>query len=98
AAVYQRTLRGFSPDAMELLVQYPWPGNARELQNTVERAVLLCAGEVIGADHLPELEAAAASGAYGFAASMREEKRSRIQQALDEAGGNQAAAARRLGI
>jgi len=45
-----RTANRFSPEAMELLMSYEWPGNVRELQNLCERAVVLCAGDVIGAD------------------------------------------------
>jgi Nif-specific regulatory protein len=37
-----------SPAAVTALVNYPWPGNVRELQNTIERAVILCAGETLG--------------------------------------------------
>jgi DNA-binding NtrC family response regulator len=43
-----------SPQALELLQRYTWPGNLRELRNVVERALLLCAGDVITPEHLPE--------------------------------------------
>ena len=43
-----------SPDAMACLVNYDWPGNVRELENAMERAVVLCASEVIGLEDLPE--------------------------------------------
>ncbi|MBZ5564816.1 MAG: sigma-54 dependent transcriptional regulator [Acidobacteriia bacterium] len=43
-----------SPDAMELLEQYPWPGNVRELRNVVEHAVVLCEGSAIRVRDLPE--------------------------------------------
>jgi formate hydrogenlyase transcriptional activator len=42
-----KRIRGVSPTAMEALVAYPWPGNIRELQNLVERAVILSRGEVL---------------------------------------------------
>src|SRR5204862_7325420 len=42
-----------SPDALELLMSYPWPGNIRELRNVAERAVLLCNGGPIRPEHLP---------------------------------------------
>jgi len=41
--------------SLELLKSYSWPGNARELQNIIERAVLLCAGDTIKSEHLPRL-------------------------------------------
>ena len=42
-----------SPDALALLERYPWPGNVRELRNVVERAVVLCAGDTLLPEHLP---------------------------------------------
>jgi two-component system response regulator AtoC len=44
---------GISMDALALLRAYAWPGNVRELRNVMERAVLLCAGDEIGLEHLP---------------------------------------------
>jgi len=46
-------LTGVHPQAMEVLRAYDWPGNIRELKNAVERAVILCDGELITRDHLP---------------------------------------------
>jgi DNA-binding NtrC family response regulator len=43
-----------SEEALHLLMHYEWPGNIRELRNTMERAVLLCSGPTIGTEHLPE--------------------------------------------
>ncbi|WP_204251568.1 sigma 54-interacting transcriptional regulator, partial [Escherichia coli] len=37
----RKTVKGFTPQAMDLLIHYPWPGNIRELENAVERAVVL---------------------------------------------------------
>ena len=52
---YQRKIRGLSPGVVELLMNYDYPGNVRELQNVVERAVLLCEPDgFILPDHLPE--------------------------------------------
>ncbi len=48
-----RPLGGFSADAEQALRAYPWPGNLRELRNTLERAVILCQGDTITADDLP---------------------------------------------
>ncbi len=47
-----RKIRGFSPEAMDLLVNYRWPGNVRELKNVIERAVVLCRGSEVGPDDL----------------------------------------------
>jgi len=45
---------GITDDAMEYLERYPWPGNIRELENTIERAVLLSKSQFIGPDDLPD--------------------------------------------
>jgi DNA-binding NtrC family response regulator len=42
------------PDALDLLTEYDWAGNVRELENVIERAVVLCSGDKIGADLIPE--------------------------------------------
>ncbi len=47
-----RKLRGFTPQAMELMRKYRWPGNVRELKNVVERAVVLARGEFVEHDDL----------------------------------------------
>jgi len=48
-----RKIKGFTPEAEELLRQYPWPGNLRELYNSIERSVILSSGEYVGASDLP---------------------------------------------
>ena len=50
----RRCFTGFTNEALEMLQRYPWPGNVRELRNAVERAAILCRGEVIGVEHLTE--------------------------------------------
>ena len=97
----------FSPDALARLERYGWPGNVRELRNVVERAVLLCADDVITLEHLPGLKEAAtpppvAGGDAPRTESLREElamlERKRILDALAQCGGNQTRAAKQLGI
>jgi sigma-54-dependent transcriptional regulator len=54
ATQYQKTVRGFTPRALDSLLSYDFPGNIRELQNIVERAVLLCDdGGSIALEHIP---------------------------------------------
>jgi two-component system response regulator PilR (NtrC family) len=48
-----RNVRGVAPEAMATLEQYHWPGNIRELENVVERAIVLGSGELLEADALP---------------------------------------------
>jgi two-component system response regulator AtoC len=94
------------PETMAWLKEYQWPGNIRELQNTIERAVLLCSGDVIGLEQLPTKEVGAAApagagagtGGYPTAGGDGDPERQRIIDALEECAGNQTRAARMLGI
>jgi NtrC-family two-component system response regulator AlgB len=49
-----KVFRGFSEEAARALRNYSWPGNIRELRNVIERAAILCAGDIIGCEHLPQ--------------------------------------------
>ncbi|MCP4670178.1 MAG: PAS domain S-box protein [Desulfobacula sp.] len=49
-----KNILGFTPEAMRLMVSYSWPGNIRELRNTVEYAFVLARGKSIGLEHLPD--------------------------------------------
>jgi two-component system response regulator AtoC len=92
------------PPIFALLEAYAWPGNIRELKNMIERAVLLCAGSVIGPEHLPleKLTPASATTSTqprfetGEIAGPTE--RERIMTALAACAGNQSRAARLLGM
>jgi two-component system response regulator HydG len=65
----KRKMAGIRPDALKLLLRYNWPGNIRELENAIERAVLLCEGNEIGLDDL-HLGDASPSGADPGAPSV----------------------------
>jgi DNA-binding NtrC family response regulator len=86
-----------SPDALERLRQYVWPGNVRELRNVIERALLLCHGDEITADHLPAALSRSAPVGPVRALTNGDELR-RITEALKLCGGNQTKAARLLGV
>ncbi len=49
-----KNVSGVSDRAMEALMNYDWPGNIRELKNTIERAIIFCDDPTIGLAHLPE--------------------------------------------
>ena len=100
-----------SEGALERLERHDWPGNVRELKNVIERAVVLCPGEVLEPEHLPaelaEPPAAAPPPSVppsdpDPSARLRQEladiERQRVVEALEQCGGNQGLAAERLGI
>jgi DNA-binding NtrC family response regulator len=66
AARLGRPVEGFAPEAMEALIRHRWPGNIRELENVIERAVLLSRGGAVEAHHLPPEVAAALHVASGW--------------------------------
>ncbi len=97
ATAHQKPARGFAPHAMAALQRYSWPGNIRELQHVVERAVLLCTSNVIQPEHLSDL-AVGAMPKQLLRTALHAEQRRRITDALAQSRGNQAAAARLLGM
>ncbi|HEY7727837.1 MAG TPA: sigma-54 dependent transcriptional regulator, partial [Candidatus Eisenbacteria bacterium] len=91
-----------SPEAMGALQRYAWPGNARELENVIERALILCDSGIIAPEHLPIGVRQGPSPDGQDSASRRptleEVERSYIRQVLDECRGHRQSAARILGI
>jgi DNA-binding NtrC family response regulator len=94
---YRKRLGGFAPDAMEALSAHAWPGNVREFDHAVERAVLLAEGERIRAADLAL--GPAADGAPSLEdMTLEEVERHLIRRALARFGGNVSDAARALGL
>ncbi|MBI4568349.1 MAG: sigma 54-interacting transcriptional regulator [Planctomycetes bacterium] len=87
------------PAAEQALLAHPWPGNARELRNVVERAVILGDGRTLTADLLEALRAPAPSESDLFRTpSLEEVERRHILRVMRETGGNKSQAAQLLGI
>ena len=86
--------------ALQALVHYPFPGNVRELENILERALALCEDERITlADlQLPAIDTVNEAPAPSLEEMTRDLERERIVSALDDNRWNQSAAARTLGI
>ncbi len=88
-----------SPEAMDILIKYPLPGNVRELEHIVQRAVTLSRGRVIKPMDLPpEIRHYQAISTGTLNERLEAVERETILSALEKAGGVQTAAARMLGI
>jgi two-component system response regulator AtoC len=91
-----RKLQGFQPDALARLRAYGFPGNVRELENRIERAYILCAGDRITARDLGEFfSTASRTPRQG---TLRDTERELIEKTLARHGGNRTKAATELGI
>ena len=106
---HNKSLRGFSSDALRALDVYDFPGNVRELENIVERAVALASGPQIGLGDLPhEVSGAAAQPSPALVTLpesgcdldgvLGEVERRLVLQALDRSGGVRTVAAKSLGV
>ncbi len=103
----RKTIKGFTPQAMDRLLRHSWPGNVRELMNSVERGVVLSRGEYLDEAELSLILPGAVPSSAGTAAapvpgaeghSLEIVERETILNVLDAAQGNKSEAARRLGI
>jgi two-component system response regulator AtoC len=105
-ALEGKPARAVSEEAMALLLRYPWPGNVRELFHVLERAAVLCGGEVIDVPNLPEALTDNAADvtpdddldALPLRDAVAALEKRLIVRALERAGGNRSEAARQLGI
>jgi DNA-binding NtrC family response regulator len=97
---FGKKIAGISKEVLEVLSQYPFPGNVRELGNIIERAVALSDESVIGLGDLPsDLRELSMSSVEGRAwPSLEEKERSYIQQVLAVTDGHKTRAAEILGV
>lgn len=96
-----KAITGITRAGLELLLQYGWPGNIRELMNVLEYAFVLCPGGMIEPKHLPQHlrgETVPPRRPPADATMYQDSRRQQLIEALEEAGGNQTRAARRLGV
>ena len=104
---YKAGSKTISNEAMQALADYSWPGNIRELENSIERVVILSQGDEIGLDDLPsEVRTGAAAAAPrrhlfelpGDGMDLEEVEMDFLQQALDKSAGNVPKAAKLVGL
>ena len=94
-----RQVSSIAPDALSMLAEYDFPGNVRELANTIERAVIFSAGNRIEVTDLPTaIRAAVSARGRQKPRSLAEVEAEYLEETLATTGGNKAAAARILGI
>jgi two-component system, NtrC family, response regulator AtoC len=93
-----KPVAGIEDDAMNALCNYGWPGNIRELQNVIERAVILGHGQLLGLKQLPETLVVPAVDDAGPSPLLEDVEHQAILDALDACGHNRRLTAERLGI
>ena len=102
AAENNKNILRISTPAIEMLTRYHWPGNVRELENCIERAVLLCDGDVIRSEHLPPslqmVNKSQPVAARSMVETIENLEKELIVDALKKTGGQQRRAAIELGI
>jgi two-component system, NtrC family, response regulator AtoC len=99
-----KTISGFTSEALDALLRYSWPGNVRELRTAIERAVVLCRGDKIGVRDLPPVVRRALAlpdperQLPRENLTVQEAEKDVITRALKDAKGNRTLAASKLGI
>ena len=98
----KKEIQGVSDKAMEVLMKYNWPGNIRELENYIERAVVICQDNAIEEKHLPldilANEATSERSGIEVGMTVREMEKQLILKTLEAHDGNRTSAADVLGI
>lgn len=95
-----REVTRIAPEAMNLLIQYDWPGNVRQLENVIERAFALGSGDVIEVPDLPPEVRGSQQQTHHSPNSLNiaDNEKNLILRALQQTNGNKAEAAKLLGI
>jgi transcriptional regulator with PAS, ATPase and Fis domain len=100
AQKYRKNFQGIRPTAMELLQRYSWPGNIRELQHAIERAIIMADGDELDTRDFFFLSAKPPSEKTQTSTTLNldDMERNTIQRAIDKNGGNISKAAKELGL
>ena len=97
AAEYAGKVKGFSPDALAAMRKFPWPGNVRQLENRLKKAVVLAEGALVTAADL-DLTPAALTAIVPLAQAREEFSRRYVFEVLEQNGGNRTKTAQDLGV
>lgn len=101
-AKHKRRRKRLSPEALRLFQGFPWPGNVRQLRNTIERLVITCQEPVVDVEHLPDFLREYDRNSTTFTVRpgtpLAEVERMLIRQTLTQLTSNREEAARALGI
>ena len=97
AASYKRTVNGINPKAVESLVRHSWQGNVRELQNVIERAVVLCSGDELQ-EHDLQMQHVRESDLLESGLTLGDFERKLVERTLKEMKGNRTQTAEKLGV
>jgi two-component system, NtrC family, response regulator HydG len=97
---YRKSFKGFSASAMQLLQRYNWPGNIRELQHAIERAIIMADGDELDSRDFFFLSAKPMNEKISTPATFNldEVEKTTIQRVIDKNGGNISKAAKELGL
>jgi DNA-binding NtrC family response regulator len=100
--IENKSVKGLTEDALAALMQMPWKGNIRELENKIERATLICKNDLVESDNLVagnRNRESVTGSQFGLpASSLKELEQKAIYQTLDQTDGNRTHAAQILGI
>ena len=101
---FHKQIKSVAPAAYRLLSKYDWPGNIRELENVIEHAFVVCHGEIIETEHLPERLWPSMENVKKQIIGMKNThplknaERILIESTLEKYGGHRAKTAKALGI
>jgi transcriptional regulator with PAS, ATPase and Fis domain len=98
APEYHKEICGLTTRAMDALMAFSWPGNIRQLANSMEQAIILADGEVVDLEHFPSLLRDGALSSVTSRATLREVEKQHILETLRRSQGNRARTASQLGI
>lgn len=90
--------KSISPDALEILEKYDWPGNVRQLKNAIEKMMVLSSGDTLTIEDVPSEIASNKATTFSQASTLADVEKAQILAALEAAGNNRTTAAASLGI